>query len=425
MLHMDGFSHRAGELYCENVPASELARRHGTPLYVYSKAAILSRFREIRQAFRPARPLICYSIKANGNLSILRLLAKAGSGFDIVSGGELYRALKAGATPSKIVYAGVGKTPREIEAALKAGILMFNVESEEELRALNSAAKKLRRTARAALRVNPDVDARTHAKTTTGRRDNKFGIDLATAANLFTAPHRFPNVEISGIHMHLGSPIYSVEPYRNALRKAATLLRDVRRRGANIRTLNIGGGYAISYDGRRVIGPKDYAAAILPEIRKMGLQLILEPGRYIIGNAALLLSRVTYVKSGWHGRKFAILDAAMNDLIRPAMYDSHHDIWPVRGAPPPRLAKSRRGIRTEVMDIVGPICETSDCFAKDRRLPPLQEADIVAIFSAGAYGMSMSSNYNSRPRACEVMVSGRNVRVIRKRETFKDIVRGE
>jgi diaminopimelate decarboxylase len=422
---MDGFSHRAGQLYCEGVSVAGLARRHGTPLYLYSKAAILNRFSELRRAYRAAAPLITFSVKSNGNLSILRLLAEAGAGFDIVSGGELFRVLKAGGDPAKVVFAGVGKKPEEIEAAIKAGILMFNAESEAELEAINRVARKRRRTARVALRVNPDVDARTHAKTTTGRRDNKFGIDLETADRLFTDSARFPNLEMSGIHMHLGSPIYSVGPYRHALRKAARFLRDIRRHGAVVRTLNIGGGYAISYDGKKIIGPRDYAAVILPALAEMKLQLILEPGRFILGNSAILVSRVTYIKTGWGGRQFAILDAGMNDLLRPALYDAYHHIWPVSGPPSPLLKESGAKVKTEIMDIVGPICETSDCFAKDRRVPPLKEGDFIAIFSTGAYGMSMSSSYNARPRACELLVSGRKASVIRKRETYEDLVRGE
>lgn len=402
-----------------------LARRYGTPLYVYSKSAIINRLKEIQQAFRPAKPLICFSVKSNANQTLLKLLGEAGSGFDIVSGGELFRVLKAGGDPKKVVYAGVGKTRLEIEQAIRAGILMFNAESEEEVVAIDNVAGQCGAKARIALRVNPDVDARTHAKTTTGKRDNKFGIDLETAAGLFTNPGRFPNLDISGIHLHLGSPIYSVDPYKKALKKVTVFLRDIRSRGANLRTINIGGGYAISYDGKKVIGPKDYASAILPALSKLNLQLILEPGRFIMGNSAILVSQVTYTKTGWGGRKFTILDAAMNDLIRPALYDSYHHIWPVSGAASPMLDGSSKKITTEVMDIVGPICESSDCFAKDRALPPLQEGEYIAIFSAGAYGMSMSSNYNARPRACEVLVSGRKSSVIRKRETYEDLVRSE
>jgi len=423
---MDGFTHRAGELYCEDVPLTLLAERYGTPLYVYSRSALLNRLKELQEAFAPAKPLICYSVKANSNLSILRLLGKAGAGFDIVSGGELHRALKAGADPSKIVFAGVGKTPQEIRAAIRAGILMFNAESEAELRAADAAARALNRKATVALRINPDVDARTHAHTTTGRKDSKFGIALPHAREIFARRGRYPNLDISGIHMHLGSPIYTVEPYRKALEKMRSFVAEVRALGAELRTINMGGGYCISYEGQKVIGPRDYARAILPAVRELGLGLIIEPGRFIAGNSAILLGRVMCVKEGWQGRKFVILDTGMNDLIRPALYGSYHQIWPVRGAPAPILGgRARKGIRLETVDIVGPICETTDCFARERRIPRVYAGEFVALFSAGAYGMSMSSSYNSRPRAAEVLVGGRGARVIRKRETFEELTRGE
>lgn len=424
---MDGFSYRRGELHCEGVPVSSLAAQYGTPLYLYSKAALQARLKELQQAFRAAHPLISYSVKACSNLSVLRVLAQAGSGFDIVSGGELFRALKAGADPSKIVFAGVGKSPQEIAQALRAGICMFNVESEAELAAADTAARALRRTARVALRLNPDIDARTHAKTTTGRKDNKFGIDLERGRRLFRERARFPNVELSGIHLHLGSPIYSVEPYRKALKKAAAFVKEVRSYGVQLRSLNLGGGYCISYEGQEVIRPKDYAAVIVPAVKELGLELIIEPGRFIVGNSAILLARVVYTKEGWLRRKFAILDAGMNDLIRPAFYGSYHHIWPVRGPASPMINPGEKGPkpRLETMDIVGPICETSDCFARDRQIPPVQAGDLVALFSAGAYGMSMSSTYNSRPRPAEVLVAGKRSKWIRKRETYEDLIRLE
>lgn len=422
---MDGFTQKGGQLHCEGVPVEALARRYGTPLYVYSRAALLARVRELQDAFGAVRPHICYSIKANSNLSILRLVARAGAGFDIVSGGELFRALKAGADPAGIVFAGVGKTPDEIRAALRAGIRMFNSESEAELAAINTAAGGLGVRAVAALRVNPDVDARTHAKTTTARKDNKFGIALPHAREIFAQRARYPNVEISGVHLHLGSPIYTVEPYREALAKMDRFIPELRAMGAEIKTLNIGGGYCVSYEGQKVIRPRDYARVIVPAVRRLGVRLLIEPGRFITANSAVLLARVVYVKEGWNRRKFVILDAAMNDLVRPAMYGSHHHIWPARGAASPLVAGGRRKAGVETVDIVGPICETSDCFAKDRPLPPVCAGETLVIFSAGAYGMSMSSSYNSRPRACEVLVEGTRTRVIRRRETYEDLVRGE
>jgi len=427
---MEAFTHRNGRLFCEGKPVETLAARYGTPLYVYSRRAFLARLDEIKQAFRPASPLICYSVKANSNLSILRLLARAGAGFDIVSGGELFRALKAGAPASKIVFAGVGKSPPEIAAALKAGIFMFNAESEAELDAADRVAGSLARTARVALRLNPDVDARTHAKTTTAKKENKFGIDLHTARNIFARRDRYPHIDICGIHVHLGSPIYSLAPFQSAMRKLKTFLRAVSNLGARVTTLNVGGGYAISYDGKPTLRPADYARVVLPAVKAMNVKLCLEPGRFIAGNSGILLSRVIYRKDGWHGRRFIVLDAAMNDLLRPALYGAYHHIWPVSGHPPAILSASgKRGHkpppRLETVDIVGPICESSDCFATNRKIPPLQTGDLVAIYSAGAYGMAMSSTYNSRPRPCEVLVNGNRARVIRRRETYDDLIRCE
>jgi len=423
---MDEFVHRRRELYCEDVPVSALAARYGTPLYVYSKSAFLTRLGELRDAFTEARPLICYSVKASGNLCLLRLMARAGAGFDVVSGGELFRVLKAGGRASKVVFAGVGKTEKEIREAISAGIRAFNVESVQELQAIDRAARRARKRARALIRLNPDVDARTVTKTTTAKRENKFGIDLDHARDVFAQRRRFPSVEIEGVHVHLGSPMYTTAPFRQGLRKVARFIADVRGLGAGISTLNVGGGYCISYDGRKVIGPGDYAAAILPAVRKLGVELILEPGRYIAGNSGILVARVTYVKRGWSNRTFVVLDAGMNDLLRPALYDAYHHIWPVKGPAPPPFGKGRpRRKSLEKVDIVGPICETSDCFAKSRRLPSVKSGDLLAVYSAGAYGMSMSSTYNARPRPAEVLVSRKRHRPIRKRETYADLIRGE
>jgi diaminopimelate decarboxylase len=425
---MDGFRYSQGELFCEDMPAASLAARHGTPLYVYSRLALNRRLENLRQAFRSARPLICYSVKANSNASLLHLLAQAKAGFDIVSGGELFRVLKAGGLPSKTVFAGVGKTPDEIAAALRTGIHMFNVESEAELSTIDAVAARLGRKANVALRLNPNVDARTHTKTSTGRKEDKFGIDLPMAHDLFADRARYSHLEIAGVHVHLGSPLYSVAPIRRALLKVRRFIREVRELGARPRTLNVGGGFCISYDGHKVIQPADYAAAILPVAKELGLELIIEPGRFIVGNSAVLLSRVIYTKEGWAGRKFVIIDAAMNDLIRPALYGAYHHIWPVRGPAAPLLAAPGRGIAEtglKTMDIVGPICETSDCFGQNRRLPPVKSGDLLAIFGAGAYGMAMSSTYNSRPRAAEVLVHGGKAERIRKRESYRDLIRGE
>ena len=424
---MDGFSYRNRQLYCEDLPVASLAKRYGTPLYVYSRAAILARYDEIKSAFAPADPLICYSVKANSNQSVLRLLVRRGAGFDVVSGGELYRVLKAGGRASKIVFAGVGKTAEELKAGVTVGIHAFDVESVQELESLNRVAALVGKKASALLRLNPDVDARTHGKTTTAKKENKFGIDLHRAREILSRCRKYCHVEIRGIHLHLGSPIYTVGPYRDALRKVAQFIREVRDLGATMDTLNIGGGYGISYDGNTIISPSAYAKTILSGVAKFGTKLILEPGRYIVGNAGILLSQVTYVKQGWLDRRFVVLDAAMNDLLRPALYDSYHHIWPVKGSGTPLVTgrKNKPPRRLETVDIVGPICETSDCFGRDRKLPPLKEGDLVSIFSAGAYGMSMASTYNSRPRPGEVLVTGYRSRLIRKRETYDDLIRGE
>jgi len=425
---MAGFTHRGGKLYCEDIPVTDLAARHGTPLYLYSRSALLEALAEIKQAFRPARPLICYSVKANSNLSILRLLARAGSGFDVVSGGELFRALRAGAKPERVVFAGVGKTADEITDALEAGICMFNVESEQELSTIDEIAGRLGKRARVALRVNPDVDALTHAKTTTARKESKFGIDLPTAKRLFAQRAAYPHTDLCGVHVHLGSPIYSVAPFRRAMRKIGALVAAARRDGARVTVLNVGGGYAISYDGRPVIRPVDYARVILPVVESLGLRLCVEPGRFIAGNAGILVSRVIRKKEGWSGRRFLVIDAGMNDLLRPALYGANHHIWPVVGPPSPAFGGARRrriGATLERADVVGPICESCDCFGRDLALPAVQEGDLLAIYSAGAYGMAMASTYNSRPRPCELLVSGKRVRVIRRRESYEDLVRGE
>ena len=427
---MDGFTYKRGQLYCEDIPVASLAQRHGTPAYVYSRAAILNSLNDLQSAFQRTAPLLCYSVKANSNLSILRALARAGAGFDVVSGGELFRVLKAGARPSKVVFAGVGKLREEIRTAIEAGIHMFNVESTAELHAINAVASSMGAIAPVALRLNPDVDARTNAKTTTAKKETKFGIDLHRARTIFADKNQYPSVRISGLHVHLGSPIHSVAPFSRALKVLSRFLSSTRDLGAEVTTLNIGGGYCISYDGKKVIAPKDYARVIEPVIRKLSLRLIIEPGRYIVGNAGILLATATYVKEGWLNRRFIILDAAMNDLLRPALYGAEHHIWPVIAPPSPmmRLASAAgktRKLRLAKVDIVGPICETSDCFGKDRRLPPVRGGELVAIYSAGAYGMTMSSNYNSRPRPCEILVSGKRHRLVRRRETYEDMMRGE
>ena len=426
---MDAFEYRNKTLFCENVRIDDIISEVGTPAYIYSKNAILARYNELKTAFQDVDTLICFSVKSNSNLSICKILAEVGSGFDVVSGGELFRAIKADGDPSKIVFAGVGKMDREIKFALENDIFMFNVESVAELEHINKLAGEAGKIPKVALRINPDIDPKTHAKTTTGKKENKFGIDFTQAEKIIRQSARYSSVDLCGLHVHLGSPIYTADPYARALKKILVLVQKCRNAGLDIEYLNIGGGYCISYTGEKVIQPRDYARKILPLVKEMQCNLIMEPGRFIVGNSGTLISQVIYTKETVHGKKFVICDAAMNDLIRPALYDAFHRIWPVNTnikmpeVENPGKSTIKRGM--ELVDIVGPVCETSDTFAINRALPGIQEGDLLAIFSAGAYGFTMSSTYNSRPRPCEVLVDGDKYHIIRKRETYEDLVRGE
>jgi diaminopimelate decarboxylase len=421
---MNGFPYRDGQFYCDDVPLSEIAEEFGTPLWVYSKGYLIGRFREIQQAFAEVQPVICYSVKANANLSILKAMHEAGSSFDVVSGGELYRVQQAGADLDRVVFAGVGKTDEEIRFAIESKILMFNVESEAELDAISRVASAMGRRAPVALRLNPDIDAKTHAKTTTGKRGNKFGMDIERAAALADKVLRDAHLALCGIHMHLGSPILSTEPYAAAVAKAASVVSDFRRRGHGINWINLGGGFGISYRMHEGPPAATYAKVIVPTIKEAGCRLALEPGRFIVGNAGVLVSKVIYTKREG-GKRFLIQDAAMNDLVRPAMYDAFHRIWPAqpRVAPPEDFEGSLADC--EPADVVGPICESGDYLAKDRWLPNVERGEYLVTFSAGAYGTAMSSNYNSRPRGAEVMVDGKAVHLIRRRETYADLVAHE
>lgn len=426
------FDYRNGELFCEDVPVRGIVESCGTPTYVYSARAFHERYEAIAGAFSEWNPLVCYSIKCCGNLSILSLLARAGAGFDIVSGGELYRALRAGADPASIVFAGVGKTEEEIEYALKQGILLFDVESRPELELIDAVARRLGVRARAAIRMNPDVAAgeRTHAKTTTGKWDTKFGIGMRETESLFTETASWGGVDVLGIHLHLGSPIYSVKPYQEALERVVGVVERIRAAGHPVDYINLGGGYCISYTGEEQIGPKEYAEGVQSYLEKLGCAVIIEPGRYIAGNSGILVSRVIYRKENEYGKRFVICDAAMNDLIRPTLYDAFQRVWPVvsPGGMPAVLEPGDRtcdGFETELADVVGPVCETGDFLAKDRPLPPVAAGELIAVFGAGAYGFAMSSNYNARPRAAEVLVDGSSWRVVRRRETWQDLVAPE
>ncbi|MCS6770685.1 MAG: diaminopimelate decarboxylase [Kiritimatiellae bacterium] len=411
---MNPFEYQNGELHADEIPVAALARDYGTPLFIYSRSAIRENFRALRRALAPLNPLICYAVKTNSNLAVIATLAQEGAGADIVSAGELFRARRAGIPPEKISFAGVGKTADEIDAALREGILLFTVESEPELDRISARAARMGATARIAIRVNPDVDPRTHTYISTGKKENKFGVDLLRARALYERAAHLPGLEIAGLHMHIGSQILSSEPFAEAARKAAELCAELKARYPTFRLLDIGGGIGIQYRSDQVpLTPEAYAAAVAPTLAPLGLQIMMEPGRFLVGNAGLLVTRVQYVKNG-PSKKFIIVDAAMNDLIRPPLYQAYHHIEAVRQAG-----------GTVFGDVVGPVCESGDFFALDRELPAVEEGDLLAIRGAGAYAFSMSSNYNSRPRAAEVMVEGGRAELIRARETFDDLIRGE
>jgi diaminopimelate decarboxylase len=424
---MDHFVYRDRVLCCEDVPVRRLAEAYGTPLWVYSKATLLHHLHQLQQAFAPVDPLVCYSIKTNANLAICRLMHEAGSGFDVTSGGELYRALAAGASGEQIVFAGVGKTDEELKYGLDSGVFMFNVESEAELHALIEVARQSGHRANVALRVNPALPPKTHVKTDTSVKGTKFGLDLDTVLEVAGKVLGNPYARIVGLHMHLGSPILKSEPYREGIEKGIELIQRLHVQGHRIDYLNMGGGYGIHYRKQEALPASAFADVIVPVVQKAGLRLVLEPGRFIVGNAGILLSRVIYTKESG-GRHFIIQDAGMNDLIRPTLYESFHRIWPAEPAaglptPPDDYEVDIPG--TQKHDVVGPVCESGDFLAKDRHLPPMQRGDLLAVFSAGAYGMAMSSNYNSRLRAAEVLVDGASHRLIRRRETYADLVRTE
>jgi diaminopimelate decarboxylase len=427
-IKMDNFQYHHGQLYCENVPVRDIINQTGTPVYIYSQTTLLTHFDRIDAAFAPLRPLICYSIKSCGNISILESLRQRGSGFDVVSGGELFRALKAGADVKKIVFAGVGKTDQEINEALDAGIGWFNIESEEEFWNLDRLAGLKNLTPRGALRVNPDVtSAGTHQKTLTGKKETKFGVDLDQAEDLCLRASAAGHARLTGLHIHIGSPIKSTAPYVDAISKVLSLMDRLSQRGLAMDTLDIGGGFAAFYEGNEAPSAADYASAINPLLEERPIRIILEPGRSISCNAGILVTRVQYTKQGG-GKTFTIVDAAMNDLIRPTLYESYHFIWPVEigaaAAPENRLSTLRTPGDKKV-DVVGPICESGDYLARNRYLPPTKRGDLLAVFSAGAYGFSMSSQYNARPRAAEVLVNGNSWRIIRRRESYQDLIAAE
>jgi diaminopimelate decarboxylase len=413
---MKAFTNKNGVLQAEGVSVETLAKRYGTPLYIYSLTHVLENYRRLTQAFRGMDHLVCFSMKANANLGILAALANEGCGFDIVSAGELHRVLKAGADPKKIIFAGVGKTDLEIAYALKQGILMFNIESWTEAEAINRVAGQLKKKVKVDFRINPDVDAKTHKHISTAKKSSKFGLPYHEASSLFRKAKALKNLEVTGIHLHIGSQITELGPFVQAAKKALALVQMLRKEGHAVHTLNMGGGLGIQYDKEDAKTPEQYAQAVAPVFKGQGLKLLFEPGRYFVGNAGILVTEVIYVKeTAW--KDFVIVDAAMNDLIRPSLYEAYHGIVPVR------IAK-KKGKLTKV-DIVGPVCESGDFLAQDRKLHLPSKGDLLAVESAGAYGMVMASNYNQRGRAAEVLVSGKQHWVTRQRETWDDLLRGE
>jgi diaminopimelate decarboxylase len=411
---MNYFQYKGEQLYAEEIAIADLAREVGTPFYVYSARTLRRHFRVFDEAFAGTDHLICFAMKALSNLSILRLFNSMGSGFDIVSGGELMRCMRAGADPRKIVFSGVGKTDEEIAAALDAGILMFNVESRPELHRINTVAGRMKVRAPVSLRVNPDLDPGTHPHISTGHRDSKFGVPLSQVHEYYAEVRKLAQLEPVGLSTHIGSQITDTSPFSEAASKIASIVAALRDAGVALKYLDLGGGLGIPYQ-EEPPPPSEYATALLGPIRGLGLKIIAEPGRVIAGNAGMLVTRVLYLKET-DVKRFIVVDAAMNDLIRPVLYEAYHAIEPVMRRLPARMFTA---------DVVGPVCESGDFFARDRELPEPREGDLLAVRSTGAYGFVMASNYNSRPRAPEVLVNGREFHVIRERESFDDLIRGE
>ena len=410
---MNYFDRRDGELIVEDIPVADLAREHGTPLYIYSARTLRHHYRVFEDALGKMDHLICFAMKANSNLSVLKLFFDLGAGADIVSGGELFRALRAGVEPQKVVYSGVGKTEDEIRAALKADILMFNVESFQELTVINDIAGDMGKTAGISVRVNPDVDPKTHPKISTGLKANKFGLDITGVIDDYERAREQKHIQVVGVDCHIGSQLTEIGPFEDALKRLVELIERLRARDFEIRYLDFGGGLGITYQCEEPPDPTEYARAIREIAGGLEVTFILEPGRVLVGNAGILVTRVLYTKET--EKHFVIVDAGMNDLARPAIYDSYHRIVPV----------AEKDVDVITADIVGPICESSDYLAKNRDIPRVARDDLLAVESAGAYAFSMASNYNSRPRCAEVMVDGKEARVVRKRETYEDLVRGE
>ena len=412
---MHHFHYKSGILHAEDVSLARIAAEVGTPFYCYSTATLERHYQVLAHAFRDLNALICFAVKANSNQAVLATMGRLGAGMDVVSEGELRRSRAAGVPPSKIIFAGVGKTRGEMAYALEEGILGFNVESESELVALSEVATAMAKTASIAIRVNPDVDAKTHAKIATGKSENKFGVPYEDARGLYAEAAKLPGIKITGIHMHIGSQITDLAPFRDAFRLLGDLACDLRADGIALEHLDIGGGLGIPYRGANDVPPHpdEYAAVVKDALGDLGLKIVLEPGRMIVGNAGVLVTRVTYVKEG-ADKTFTIVDAAMNDLIRPTLYEAYHDIWPV--------AEVRNEMSPMQQDIVGPVCETGDYLAQDRGLPPFAAGDLIAVMTAGAYGAVMSSSYNTRPLIPEVLVNGDRYAVVRPRPSYDDLI---
>jgi diaminopimelate decarboxylase len=415
---MDHFQYKNGELFCEEIPVSEIAKELGTPFYLYSKATLTRHFKAFDQGFEGVDHLTCFAVKSCSNIAILSLFGNLGGGADIVSGGELFRALKAGVDPKRIIYSGVGKTEDELRYGLQSGILLFNVESEQELHRLNSVAGDMGMKAPIAFRVNPDVDAKTHAYISTGLAKNKFGIPINEALDLYLQAEGMANIEVKGVSCHIGSQLTLISPFIETLQKLKDLVGLLADNGISIQYIDLGGGVGIVYDDENPPHPKEYADAIRDELSGLDVTLIFEPGRVIVGNAGIMVTEVQYTKTNRGGDKekhFVVVDAGMNDLTRPSLYGAFHGIQPVKEA----------NYTSQVVDIVGPICETGDFIAKDRDFPDVEQGDLLAVMSAGAYGFTMASNYNSRPRVAEVMVAGDTFEIIRLRETMEQLIQGE
>ncbi len=407
------FQYKNGELYCEGVKVSAIVKKIGTPVYIYSYKTIVEHFRKIKEAFKPIDPVICFAMKANSNLAVLKALVNEGAGFDIVSGGELKKARLVKADMKKIAFASVGKTDEEIVDAVKAGILFFNVESKPELENIDRIARKMKKRVQVALRINPDIDSPTHEKINTGSLKKKFGIDLKTARAIFIGQKAYKNLLINGVHIHIGSQITHAEPFLAAIEKALAFIDELEMDGVKVDYFDIGGGLGIIYQNETPQTAKEYADKVLPLLKGRKFKVLMEPGRFIVGNAGIFITRKLYLKDNGV-KKFIIVDAGMNDLVRPSMYGSYHEIIPVKKA----------GGRNVVCDVVGPICESGDVFAHDREVANVKDGELLALLSAGAYGYVMSSNYNVRPRSAEVMVKGNKWAVVQEREDFKDLIKG-